>query len=971
MALWQIRLLGGLCVESEAHQIQRFRTQKTAALLAYLACHPGPQSREVLATLFWPDNDPHLARHNLRVALSALRRQLEPAGRAPGSVLRGDRNRVGLDGAAVATDVAAFEAALARADWLRAVELYGGALLAGFYDEWVLPEQRRLEELFFGALRRAVRELEARGDIEGALRIAGRGPVVDPLREEAHRDLMRLHARAHPALALRHYHELEARLQSELGCAPDAATRALAAQVQNALARVVVTAPPDEAALHAPAPLTRFFGRESEVAALHALLEGEARLITLTGSGGVGKSRLALEAVRHLPRRTARWPGGIWWVSLADLPDASLLAGALLDALKVRPAPDLDPCDELASFLARQPTLLLLDSFESLVEAGASFVGELLARVAHLKCLVTSRRTLGLAGERELWVAPLPVPDPQTAAPAALLACASARLFADRAQAVQSDFAVTLANATVIAQLCVRLEGIPLALELAAARAGALSPSRMLGLLDQRFELLVSRKRDLTARHRTLRAAIGWSFDLLEPAEQRFFAALSVFRGGCTLEAAQSVCGDNALESLETLRESSLLAAHENGGEMRFGNLDSIREFAAEQLAPDERAQLERRHAEFFVGLAETVAPAELWFARLGADADNLRAALEWSLANDSELALRLAGALLDYWERRAQIAEAQGWLERARVLPGPADLRAKVWFGAGRIAFVQCDALAQAHLEAALELFDCEREREAIAASFSMLGVIVWNRGQFEAAAQLFERQLKLWRDFNPSAGDGNRTRRCGIAHALSQLGNLAAAQRDFDAAQGPLQEAETHFRALGDACGLAYVQDALGQIALARGDRAGARELIDASLELYRGAGEGLWSLRALWGRGHLARDEGDDATALALYHESLALARRKRNRMGMPYLLEAVAVIEIARGRAERAALLLGATRALRDAIGMILMPIWKDDYECALSNARAALGDAAFERAWARGLEWNWEAAVDYALAENSS
>ncbi len=975
MEQWRIRLLGGLSVEREAHPISRFRTQKTAALLAYLAYHRAPQSREVLMTLLWPESEPHLARHNLRMALSSLRSQLENSD-LPGSVLRADRNTICLDSTAVATDVASFEAAIARAHtepgcWNTAVELYGGTLLAGFYEEWIAPEARRLEELFFQALARAVRELENRGDIEGALRLAGSGAVVDPLREAAQRDVMRLYARCQPSLALRHYHQLETRLRGELGCAPDAATQNLAAQIQSTIARNEIIPPPDDSAPGAPAPLTQFFGRESEIAGLHTLLASDARLITLTGIGGSGKTRLALETVRYLPARAQCWPGGIQWISLADISDASLLTGTLINALQLRAAPDLAPFDELVSFLNQQPTLLVLDSFEHLVETGAPFVKQLLERVSHLRCLVTSRRTLGLEGEREFVVSPLGVPAPDTATPAALLDCESAQLFANRAQLVQRDFAVTLANAATIAALCARLEGLPLAIELAAARAGALSPARMLDLLDARFDLLVSRKRGVSERHRTLRAAIGWSYDLLDDKLQGFFAALSVFRGGCTLEAAKNVCGENALEALEMLRECSLITGRERAGEMRFGSLETLREFGAEQLAPQQRATLQRQHCQWFVQLAETDESDALWFARLCAENDNLRAALEWSLDNDAELALRLAGALPAFWERRAQIAEAQSWLQRARVLDSPAPLRVKVLFGAGRIAFVQCDAAAQKYLEAALELFDGERDRANIAVSLSMLGILVWNRGQFDAAARLFERQLKLWHDFEPSQTNDERVRRGGIAHALSQIGNLAVAQRDFDAALAPLHEAQRHFDALGDACGLAYVKDALGHIAMARGDHEDARALFDASIQLYRGADEALWLIRALWGRGHVARDEGDVAAALALYRECLRMARRNRNRISMPYLLEAVAVIEVGRGQNARGACLLGAAHALREELAMIIMPIWEQNYQRALDKSRAALGEVAFERAWSQGLELNWEKAVVYALEENGS
>ena len=970
---WHIRLMGGLCVESiegEAREIERFRTQKTAALLAYLAYHGRTShSRELLMELFWPDCEPESARHSLRMALSALRRQLEE-GANSGAVLRADRFHVSLQGAAVSTDVAEFEAAIARADWPGAVELYQGRLLAGFYDDWIEPEARRLEELFFTALHQAVCALERAGDHARALQISGRGPIIDPLHEGAGRDLMRLYAQTQPALALRQFRELEARLHEQLNCAPDAQTRALAARIEADLQLARAQTPVAGAAptgFHAPLPLTRFFGRSAEIAQIQELLQ-DARLVTLTGAGGSGKSRLASEALRYLGPLEARWPGGVWLVSLADLSDEKLLTSAILGALRVRPAPDLDALDELVGFLRQRPILLWLDSFEHLVEAGAPLVEELLARVPGLSCLITSRRTLQVAGERIFAVAPLPLPGANESSPAVLMENPSAQLFVDRAQSVAPDFAVTRANAAVIAALCERWEGIPLAIELAAARAGALSPAQMLGLLDQRFELLVSRGRAGVTRHRTLREAIAWSNDLLEPELRAFFAALSVFRGGCTLEAAEFVCGPNALESLEQLRECSLVVARERAGEMRFESLESIREFAAQQLAPARAAELEARHCRYFVQLAESAAPelngpnSASWLARLSQENDNLRAALEWSFANETELALRLAGALPEFWERRAQIVEAQSWLERARLLPGPPDLRARVLHGAGRIAFVQCDAVAAPLLEESLPLLEASSERALVASALSMLGVIVWNQGDFARASAYFSRQLELWRDGETSQAQHGR------ALALSQLGNLAAAQCDFETALPLLREAETQFRALNETCGLAYVLDAQGQIALARGQHEAARALLDRSIELYRGADEMLWLIRALWGRGHLARDEGDDVGARQFYRECLVLGQRNRNRMSIPYALEAVAVGEIARGEVARGARFMGAARALRDAIGMIVMPIWNADYDRALSQGRTLLGDAAFERAWAQGAAWNWEVAVARALGD---
>lgn len=1009
---WQIRLFGGLCAEQGERVIHRFRTQKTRSLLAYLACfssraHP----REVLMELLWPESSPDAARHNLRMALCSLRRQLEPPGFPDGAVIRADRASIALNPLAVTTDVAQFEAAVRFAQsqsdaeespWISAIELYTGRLLEGCYEDWVAPEQRRLEELFFGVQHELVARLERNGDCERALHYAQRGANVDPLRESAQRDLMRLYAAVgQPVLALRQYHELRRLLCEQLEQEPDAATTALAARIKDNAAQfrrdTVKPTPAHELEtarfsdpkagefsapnpFHLPLQFTRFFGREAEIARLHAhLLAPDARLITLFGLGGCGKTRLALETLSRLKENQTRWPGGVWFVPLADLGDADLLAPAILDALRLRPAPDLDPFDEAADFLARCPTLLLLDSFEPLVQCGAPILQRLLKRVPHLCCLVTSRQTLQLAGERTFAVEPLPVPEAnQNVSPEKLVLYDSVQLFTDRARAVQPDFQVTRANAPVVAQLCGRLEGVPLAIELAAARVGVLTPARMLGLIEHRFEFLVSRQRGVTTRHRTLQNAIAWSYHLLEADLQWFFARLSVFRGGWTLEAAQFVGEEpRALDRLEQLRECSLVLAEEREGEMRFRLLDSIREYGAEQLDAEARAQLERRHAEFFVALAEAARPElfrphpAVWMTRLSAEPENLRAALEWSLNHEPELALRGASALVGFWERRGQTVEARSWLERAMQLSGAATPRAKVWLGAGRIALVQGDmAASRSLLETALAQFRALDDAMGAAASLHELGIIAVNSAQFEWGRELAEKALKLRRQNAPDAEPQTTAieRKRGLAEALCLLGTVSAAQGGFEAARPSWEESAALFRALEDDCGLAYTLDLLGQSAHRQGETKRARALLDESLRLFRAADERTWICRTLWGRANLARDEGDEALARSLYAEAVTLSRSSHNRMALPYLLEGIAVMTLSQGWAPRAARLLGAAHALREATGVVPVPFWCADCEKAVAAARSALGRIAFEKEWAAGLALDWQRAAVYALEE---
>ncbi len=457
-APWRITLLGGLEAHRQEWHITRFSTQKTAALLAYLAfyrdrAHP----REVLIGLLWPEADEGAGRNRLSTALSSLRNQLEPPGTPASAVLRAERFSIGLNPVAVQSDVSEFEGAIRaalKADrnaeqtplLSEAVSLYRGPLLPGYYDAWILTEAERLAGLFFDATSRLIQNLEAAADLTMALSHARQAAALDPLREEAHRHLMRLlAATGRPGAALGQYKEYERQLEEETGEEPSAALRALARQIEHesGLTASAMTAslvapvraretaaplPPHTAeaagalstlreaepapgALALPAlplTLTRFFGREQEIAALSKLLlSAEVRLLTLTGSGGTGKTRLAIEVARRL---RGHFPGAIWFVPLAELRDPARIAQTLLDNLRIGRLPQREPLEQIAEALSKQPCLVVLDNFEQLVEGGADLVGTLLGCAPSLTLLVTSRQLLSLTGEREMPLMPLPTP---------------------------------------------------------------------------------------------------------------------------------------------------------------------------------------------------------------------------------------------------------------------------------------------------------------------------------------------------------------------------------------------------------------------------------------------------------------------------------------------------------------------------------------------------------------------------------
>ena len=1054
-ALWRIELFGGLCVKSSDRVLTRFRTHKTGALLAYLAYYrQQPHSREVLIELHWPEDASESGRHSLRMALSSLRRQLEPPGVPSGAVIIANRFSVQLNPAAVTTDVAGFGAALqsaaqAPSDTERvrylaeAVELYRGELLLGYYEEWMLPEQRRLEELFFEALGRLITHLEGSGDLHRALDYARRGVSADPLREEAHRDLMRLYAAVgqHDA-ALQQFHELERLLKEKLGAAPSVATRALARQISESVPKVGTTLAVSSKQLSAgrkqkakgkrqkaeggdttkprtqnlkPAPLpltarqltgnlplqfTRFFGREEEIAQLREMLRSpETRLVTLTGPGGSGKTRLAIEAAGRL--REA-FEGGVWFVSLVDISDARLMMETVRDALRLPRSPDVELLEQVVESLSRRPSLLVLDNMEHLLENGKwkmengerqgqtsssilhspfSILQTLLARVPTLKVLVTSRQRLDLAGEREFAVHPLPTPNgPDT--PERLTGCASVQLFVDRAQAVRPDFQVTKRNAAAVAELCDRLEGIPLALELAAARAQVLTPAQMVAQLRRRFDFLVSRQRNVPARHRSLRAAIDWSFHLLAPELRRFCARLSVFRGGWTVEVAEAVAGSefwvlgsgddpqnqepktqnhafDVLDYLAQLRDCSLIRAEEGEAEMWFRMLETLREYAEEQLTPEERTALQRRHAGYFLALAERADTAltgpeqGAWLNRLEAEHDNFRAALERALEGEAELGLRLAGALWRFWDMHGYLSEGRRWLEGALTRGGgaSASVRAKALTGAGVLTIKQGDfASARALFEESLAIRRELGDKRGVAHSLNNLATVAAQQGDYASARPLFEESLTIQRGLGDKGGVANVLNNLGnvaegqgdyasarslyeeslavfrelgdrwwIAGLLQNLGNISFEQGDYAAARPPYEESLAIFRELGYKHGIAGVLDNLAGIAYSQSDYAAARSLSEEGLLIKREIGDKAGIASSLSNVGLVAYRQGDYAAARAFYEESLTIKREIGDKAGIAVALGHLGMIARQQGDYTSARALHQEALAIRREIG----------------------------------------------------
>jgi predicted ATPase len=680
-----------------------------------------------------------------------------------------------------------------------------------------------------------------------------------------------------------------------------------------------------------PTPPTALVGREQEVRELREdLLRGGIRLVTLTGAGGTGKTRLALQVAADLGERFA---DGVFFVNLAPITDPALVPAAIAQTLGVREAGERPLVETLPEFLREKHLLLLLDNFEHITEA-APFVGRILAAAPNVKVLVTSRVRIHLGGEHEHVVPPLSLPDPRHLPPVDKLAQYEAvRLFVERARQVRKDFSVTAENASAIAEICHRLDGLPLAIELAAARVKVLSPRAMLARLQSRLELLTGGARDLPERQQTLRGTIEWSYDLLSTEEKVLFRRLTVFSGGRTLEAVEVVCNPNGeldvLEGVTSLLNKSLLRQADASVEPRFVMLNTIREFAREKLRESgETDDLRRRHAEFFRTLAEQAEPhltgpeQSRWLGRLEAEHENFRIALRWALERGAfELAAQLAGVLPRLWEQRGHYQEGRQWLREILAADGLAPVtRAKALFEAGYLAWRQLD---------------------------------------FGAAELQFERSLALSRELEDAPG---------IARALNGLAAMANQQGDVTRAESLYREAADRWRELGHKRGTALVANNLGGMAAKRGEYARAEALFEESLALAREAEDLALVGVVLHNLGNVAYNQGNHRRARTLLWQGLEISREARYVQLAVDCLELLAEVASRAGEWERAAYLFGAAEARFAAIGTHLEPAAREEYESALAAARAQLDEGAWQRAYREGAAMSLEEAIDYALQE---
>jgi predicted ATPase/serine/threonine protein kinase len=742
-----------------------------------------------------------------------------------------------------------------------------------------------------------------------------------------------------------------------------------------------------------PVPRTAFIGREAEAVALSQLLTREdVRLVTLTGPGGIGKTRLALHVAGEL---TAEFPGGVCFVPLSAVSEAGLVASAIAQAAGVGETGNQSLQESLKEYVGglSQPILLLLDNFEHLV-AAAPFVAQLLTAGVKLKAVVTSQAPLHVYGEHEFPVPPLGLADPKLIPAVEVLSRLPAiALFVARAQAVKHDFALTKENAPAVAAICARLDGLPLAIELAAARIKLLSPTAMLARLESSLSLLTGGARDLPSRQQTLRSTVDWSHGLLNSAEQTLFRRLSVFAGGCTLEAVEAVCdakGDLGLDILDamasmvdkslvqqsmvqqsTVQQGMVQQVGQADQEARFFMLSTIREYARERLAGSEDESVTRRaHAAYYLVLAEEgtqeTASHPEWFDRFEVEHDNFRMALDYLVkTGNADWGLRLGAALFGFWEAREYLSEGRDAIARLLSLEGAAarpKIRARLVFAAGVLASEQGD------YETSPQMFDeslrCSLaldDNRGVAVALNALGVNARDRGELAEASSLFERCVAIWKELGDSAG---------TARALSNLASVMKLQGEYARAFSLFDECVTMFRQAGDAAGVAWTLNCLGDVARDKADFATARSFCEQSLAEFRKLRDGWGVAGALADLAGLSADQGNLVEARRLYGQSIEMFQQLGHKRGIARALECLAVSAAAQSHAEQSLHLAGAAAALRQRLGAPLSPNEQPRLEKALEFARRSLGHAAGLTAWMEGWSMPVEQAVREALASDS-
>ena len=1029
-----VRLFGPFDVWVEGKPLPRLRSRKGQWLLALLALRGGlAVERTWLAGTLWPETTEENALVSLRQTLTDLRRALGPEAVR---IVSPTTRTLAFDISGAFVDVALFDAATQQnnseqnnSELLeRAVALQQRPLLEDCLEEWALPERESRSQACLAALQTLASAAIAQGAFAVAVTHLRRVIAADPFHEVAHRDLMTALTRSGDSGAmLLAYRDLRLLLQREFRAEPAVETRALYQSLRTEALASSQKQVPETAQVRRktapagllPQPLTELVGREQEVSAVSALLFG-SRLVTLTGPGGVGKTRLAIRVAEAWAEDQ---PDGVWFVDLAPLTDAALVPRTVAAVLGVREEPGIALTDTLAEALRDRRLLLILDNCEHLLNACAALAACLLDASPNLRLLATSRQALGLTGET-VWAVPsLSVPTAKESLTPDVVGRADAvLLFVERAASVLTGFALTTQNAPTLAHLCRRLDGIPLAIELAAARVKMLSPEQIAARLDDRFHLLTQGSRTALPRQQTLQSAVDWSYDLLSEPERLLLSRLSVFAGGWTLEAAETICAENGLEKADILdvltglvNQSLVVLETDMEPTRRYRLLETMRDYGAHRL--EERGETERakrRHQTWCCQLAEHAekgsrGPEQVpWLNQLASEHDNLRAALrDYHLQGKareregSDPGLHLANALRLFWEIRGHCREGLQWLQSlldAEI--GTLSERAYAFKNIGLLAMAEADtaAVSRAYSQS-LTLFRRDNNIRGIGDILNNMGIVAWWQSDYAGAQEFYKESLAIDRELGDTysqagvLGNLGLVAQCqtdyvqarlfleeslalrravgdqrGIANTLLNLGLVNAEDDNLTTASDCYEQSLALYLTLGQKDGIAISLAHLGGLAFQSGAFDRSRALHQDALHLFQEIGDNRRIADALGSLAEVSLAEGDCGRARELYREQFLLRTKLGEKRMLVASFESLSRLAAAQRQEKRAVRLCSAGSALRIVISTPLPHAEQLRQQCALESLGAILGETVFAGEWAAGQTMTLEETTAYVLRE---
>jgi predicted ATPase/DNA-binding SARP family transcriptional activator len=944
MDMLEVRLLGKFDVRRDGKPLT-ITSRPAQSLFAYLILNAGTSHRrEKLAGMLWPDSMEETARDNLRHALWRMRKALESASST--RFLHADDLAISFETSSDywldAAQLKKLSESASSDEMIAVLSTYQGELLPGFYDEWVILEREHLYSIFEHHMARLMSLLKDENRWLDILDWGERWIKLGQKPEPAYRALMSAHAAKGDMSKVAATYERCVKSLKEFGMEPSEQTKELYTRLKSGkgipkVAPVSTKVFPKEISSNIPVPLTSFVGREKELKEI-ARLSSSARLLTLIGPGGVGKTRLAIQTAQDSIKK---FKDGVFWVSLVGLSDENLITQEIARALNLREVSNEPSIETLKSYLKLKDLLLVIDNCEHLIRACAQYVEQLLAACPKIKILATSIEALGLFNEMTWQVPSLSLPEMQKSLSLKeLQEFASIELFRERAGNAKSSFALDEKNISSVAQICHRLDGIPLAIELAAARIKILSVDEIAARLNDRFSLLTSGSRTALPRQQTLRATIDWSHDLLTEPERILFRRLAVFVGGFTLVAAEAVCSQGELKQNEILNllgrlvdKSLVMVDTSERGQTHYWLLETIRQYALDKLTESGQvATVRNQHLEFFVKLAEEAAPNALgaesvrYYDLIDLELDNIRSAMEWSLeTHQALLAFRLLAALFYFWYNRSTLGEWYDRFKEVLSLPEGLERTAERAKAINSISFFFWAGMSAVNPHRELEealLIGRELENDyVIAQSLSNLGRNETNAGNFPKARSLLEESLDVWQRLGPEY-------KMDIVLTLNFLGDVAFSEGDLIEAQTLYEKCIAAFKEIRDQNFLAYTIRHLGQV-------------------LYR---------------------QGEFAKADLLCRESLFLNQGLKDERGIIACLSAFAGIAVRRGNFKFAAHLFGAVESFLRALDLRLLQIDELEYDRNIAMLREKLDRPTLEKAWAKGKAMTMEQAIAFTLEE---